>query len=1104
MSSPTSPPARKRLRRWLLVALGAGTLLVALLLAALPSLISTRFAHDQILKRINANLAPGRLEVDRFEVSWGQPTRLVGFKLISPNGARVVEVPAAELSRNLRQFILQPQGPAVLTLDRAAVVIERQSDGKLDLVEALQTLIAHPDPERDLVIRIVDGALTVRGSGLPEPIVAENAALDLHIQPAPRPLTWTLKLRHAAGGTFVADGDTNRWMARDNNPSLADLRLDLKATRWPIHYETNGIESRGQFDGTVDLGRRLERWSCDANARLLDLRVTGDPLKGDIFQPGPVSLNCDLGQNSGGWTLRKLALESSVGSIHAQGRLGFEPGVEPSTEPPRRIEARLDLAALAQQLPRTLRLQPGLTVAGGTAKVVAEVSGPLNHAHYFLEGTLADLVAHNGDRRLGLRDPASFTVDVVRLGDEVVIEKLTARTSFLNASGKGRLDDASLTGSIDLGALRHQLGDWIDLGSLDGSGQAEIAATYQVKDHRYVGDLQARFRDLKLAGTPLGALERPLTTLNLSVGGRPEATGWPAAWESLEVIATSGTASGRVELHSLDAAVAVGVRLMADLPGLADHRLEASLAGSWNGTGQTLACDRVTARVVSPVTAGQELFACSARGEIDARAGSIRFDPIDSRDLTRSSVRLAPGGLRISGLGRDLAAIRLEARLSGDLPLRDVSTTKPDHWEAMVQAQGSDQEINFSAKGNIEPSAGSVSLVGRYSRTADRVEFSDCRLDSRFGDVTAIGRLDDVGGARRFELQGQVAPDFATVTSWLQEHVEPGAMLTGQGRPFRLAGTLSGVEPLKSIEGDLGINLTEADIYGIKLGPTPLLLRARGGQILVDPISTTLNEGHIRLEPEVVLSDSQGDPILRFGKNSTIRDARINDEVSRRVLAFVAPILEGTTRATGRVSLDLDHAEFPLRSARARRVLVDGQVVFTDVAFAPGPLAEDLLAAIGRRDATLRLDRPVTLTIADGRINQSGLALPIGDLTRIELAGWVDFDRNLALTATLPVTPAMLGNNDFLTDLVAGTQVRLPISGTLNRPQIDQDALTASLKDLGKSLLTRGATRGALELFKRFGQPRNPNTPPPPSAADRRAARQDRKAARQNETNPNP
>ena len=208
---------------------------------------------------------------------------------------------------------------------------------------------------------------------------------------------------------------------------------------------------------------------------------------------------------------------------------------------------------------------------------------------------------------------------------------------------------------------------------------------------------------------------------------------------------------------------------------------------------------------------------------------------------------------------------------------------------------------------------------------------------------------------------------------------------------------------------------------------------------------------------------------------------------------------------TGRVSVDLDHAEIPLTSGRLKTTRLEGAVVFTDVEFAPGPLAEQVIRAAGRQETRLRLDQPVTLTIAEGRVNQRGLAIPIGDLTRVEMEGWVGFDRQLSLTATLPVTAAMFGENALLAEVAGGTRISLPIRGTLDRPELDREALTAHLKDLGKSLLARGATRGAIELLRGLAQPRNREAEPReprPTPEERKAKRMEKKARRRGQTNP--
>ena len=788
------PPDRRRSRRRLSASIAVGLAFLLILAAGLPSLIGTRFVRDKILGTINQRLAPGRLDVDRFAVSWTRPTRLLGFNLIAPDGTKVAQAPVAEISRSLAQILFRSEGATVLTLDRATLAIRRYPDGKLDLVEALRSVIDQPDPKRDLTIRIKDGSLQFRSDEPAEPIVAQTADLDLRIPPAPQGVSWTLKLGHKSGGEFVARGDTNRWTAPENNPGLADLRLDLEAKGWPIETRGRGLGAVGKLDGSAGLNRRGGRWDLEGNARIDGLKLSGDRLAGDTFDPGPVNVVWGLGQDPSGWTIRRFSVDSAVGSVRGEG--GLDPGLGfVSTQGiPQRVEARVDLAAIVRQLPHLLPLRPGLDLEKGSAQLVAEGQG---RSPWKVEATLADFVARDGERRFELQEPASLSARVDRTDQSVTIENLLLQTSFLNVSGSGQVDD--------------------------------------------------------------------------------------------------------------------------------------------------------------------------------------------------------------------------------------------------------------------------------------------------------------LAGVRAFSFHGEIAPNFDAMTAWLREQTEPGANLAGKPRSFQVAGNLSGSDPPASVIGEVGMDLLGADVYGIKLGATPIVVRSRGGQIVIDPISTTLNEGHIRLEPEVILHDSKGDPVLRLGKNSMIRDARINDEVSRRVLAFVAPVLEGATRASGRVSVDLDHAEFPLTSGHARSAMVEGLVVFNDVAFAPGPLANDLLGVIGRRDAGLKLDRPVTLTIADGRVNQSGLALPIGDLTRIELAGWVDFDRNLALTATLPVTPAMLGNNPFLAGIASGAQVRLPIGGTLNKPMIDREAFAANLKDLGKSLLTRGATRGVLELLNRANRPKDPNaapSPPPLTAGERKALRQERRAER--------
>ena len=61
----------------------------------------------------------------------------------------------------------------------------------------------------------------------------------------------------------------------------------------------------------------------------------------------------------------------------------------------------------------------------------------------------------------------------------------------------------------------------------------------------------------------------------------------------------------------------------------------------------------------------------------------------------------------------------------------------------------------------------------------------------------------------------------------------------------------------------------------------------------------------------------------------------------------------------------------------------------------------------------MKLDDPVVWTIADGRVNQKGLAIPIGK-SKIEIVGSVGFDKTLDLTARVPIVPDRVADKGFL------------------------------------------------------------------------------------------
>jgi hypothetical protein len=364
-------------------------------------------------------------------------------------------------------------------------------------------------------------------------------------------------------------------------------------------------------------------------------------------------------------------------------------------------------------------------------------------------------------------------------------------------------------------------------------------------------------------------------------------------------------------------------------------------------------------------------------------------------------------------------------------------------------------------------------VPGDQGLTLDRLD-----LKTPFLDATVRGDVE-----RGWELDGSL--DLAALQRQFADLVDlRGVQLGGRSR---LRGSSHYVG--SSLEGMLGIDLAEVDCFGMKLDATPLVFRTKENRLTIDPIETKLNGGRLHVEPQLDLEARDG-PVMRLGKESTLDGALVNEEVSSRVLSYVAPVLNQTTHASGRVSVAIDRAEFPLAGAPGRKANVTGKVVFQDLEFAPSPMIRMLLSAVSTEEPrSLRLDEPVLLSIADGRVNQRGLAIPIAGLTKVEIEGWVDFDRNMNLVATLPFTRELFGGQTVASNLLAGARVKLLITGTLGNPKIDKETLRKNIGEVRDTLLTNVAGNGAAEILRLLTKPRDPNAPPPPTAEERKAKR---------------
>ena len=1067
--------------------------------AALPWLASTPPARNAIVNAINKAIAPSKVEIQGIRLAWTGALHLSGLKLSNREGKTLIDARQAVLNRGLIALARNHSDLGILTVESAAVDIERKADGSIDLVDALTppNPIPAPAPEAkpaaasrpiDVTLRIVRGSLTLRSPELAEPLVAEqmDMEVDMPAEPGKR-LSWKIRLARPPGGTLEQtlgiDGDFDERAAADPGLSVA-----VKGVNWPIAVQSGGVTARGRLDGALLAAREAGKWTTSGHANFLDLDASGPALSGDRLTQDKVNVAWEIAQNGENWSITRMGLSAPVATLSATGTIASNGLV---VSPDARLDGKIDLAALSKQVPHMLHLRDGLSLDQGSARVVVAAKSGAGTQSLSVQASLSDLIAKDAVKKtsFALRDPATLDARASRSGNVAKLETLVVKSSFLDLNGSGDLaQGVKLSGSMDLSAIEAQLKDLVDFGKLSLAGKGRMAADFRKSNALFVARFATQITGLKVAGLTTEPIARESVRFDASASGPADEAGVPKSWDNLRVNLKSSLDDVALAAQVKDAVTRASLigSVPVTLSGR-EGRADARILGRWRrkpgreaGYGLFEFDElRLGLKPADPALAkaGDGCLAIAAKGWLDLDAEDVGLDPIPLAAGAITPVVLSAQGLRLHGFANtpeDQRSGRL--LLTGDVgaleETLEVWNVRPSSGFAgafslvlgVSPAEGGQHNLALNvtipdlssprSDGKGRQPEGPLSLIvgGKYASASDRLSFDVLRVGTRYGTLTSSGQLDDPMGKRLADLSGILAPDWNMLGMTARLALEPKADLTGGTRPFHLKGALSGdslVTILKGLDAEVGVDLTSADAFGLTLGPAPIVVRFKAGKATIDPVQTTLNNGKVDLKPGLTLDEKTG-IALTFAPGSSMKDVEINDTVSRRVLTYVAPVLDKATNVNGKVDLTLNNASIPLTGPETQKINMNGQLQFVDVVFAPGPLALDLLKLTGQANAPgIQLHEPVDLSIANGRVVQKGLKIPIDKGAVLAMEGSVGFDETLDMKASVPVGQGLLGGTG------ANTNVVIPIGGTVSNPRIDKRALEVALRDLSRSVLKR-------------------------------------------------
>ena len=379
----------------------------------------------------------------------------------------------------------------------------------------------------------------------------------------------------------------------------------------------------------------------------------------------------------------------------------------------------------------------------------------------------------------------------------------------------------------------------------------------------------------------------------------------------------------------------------------------------------------------------------------------------------------------------------------------------------------------------------------RWLREKDALEIAEVAARSEGIRVQGSGSIDELTGARRLGLNGEVDYDLPRLLERVRNLVGPHVQIVGKdSRRFSISGSLRSpaatpdVHPLvpMGLAGSASVGWQSGDLFGLAAGPADLNFELAQAIVALQPTEVAVSGGKLNLAPRLLLDD--GPPHVEIPAGRLVDGVALTEEACNTWLMFVAPILADATRTEGQFSIDLDETRLPLLDPLSgdlggKLFVARGQVL-------PGPLLTELGEILGNflpgegggpvRD-WLGLDRPlvqfekqaVDFELHGRRIHHSSLEFRVRNIV-VRTRGSVGVDQTLDIIASISLSDEILKRSPFLSRL-QGQVLEIPISGTLRRPRIDRSALGKLAQQFGPAAIEGIISQGVQKLLDRRNAP---------------------------------
>jgi hypothetical protein len=457
------------------------------------------------------------------------------------------------------------------------------------------------------------------------------------------------------------------------------------------------------------------------------------------------------------------------------------------------------------------------------------------------------------------------------------------------------------------------------------------------------------------------------------------------------------------------------------------------------------------------------LTADASFGQISVKNGVVPLNSLSGKsmdlDITANQVDLEkvrpfailfggfPEEMQLAGMADSMVSVTSEKDLykiaTDSTKIKNLKLTYPD------KKPFEPNEVTLAFNAEINPSEKAINIK--------TLQLNSPEIKIHKGEFSQVSK----GEKTRMAGQAECEYDWTAVDTIVAPYLPEGLTLQGKRKDsFSFSsefpvGHADQFMPNLNADGTLGFE--QADYMGLDFGPTETNMQIDNGVLTIAPFTTTVNEGQLNFSGQTDFN--QKPPLLKTTKPMQIaKGIKVNDETARKLLKYVSPIFANAINTSGITNFFCEQLAIPLSAEAKNKAVVIGTISIDQLRIQASDLFGQILTT-GDQSAKMVI-RPTRFSLQNGFLHYDDLQLDVGD-NPVNFSGTTGLDGSLDMTVTLPYT--LVGRTVRIGKTSPSSRITLPLTGTLDHPQIDTSKL---IENQWKELLQDLFEKGLEDIFK--------------------------------------